>query len=1428
MAKSVRPGAWLGVRGKLVILVMALLVPVAVLDAIGVYIRYERQVQQELEQSHALAEAISAGLVNYAESLWDAELAIGNTFVLEGWEHSPDGMEAVMRGQLTELPTVSAMSFIDAQGITVATTFETGRGTSVSDRDHFLRILAGEEKVVSDLVVGRISTQPTVIVARAVRRNGRLLGVVSASIDVTKLADVLPAPPTGGRRFVLLDRSGQMVYCSDQPGLPMDQRLTGPENPARRSLAGETVLARRFHGEDGTLLMGVSVPIGRLGWAFFSSVPRGAVMADTNRHVARDMVVLVIASSASLLLALYLGRSILRPIEALQRAARAMSAGDLQARISLTGTDELAAAAQTFDSMAARVQLSDEVLKARMTAVARLSQQALGGADISALSDAAAALVALSLGTEAAMVLELLPFSRQVRIRAAVGLPDGAVGQVIRTGYDILAEHALDQSEPQVIPDIQALLGAQTPRLGDERIVTGVAAPIVEGEQPFGVLFACSTYPRHFHPSDLHFLQAVGNVVATAIGRKRTEEEQVFLARTGAVLAASLDAEATLAGVAELATEFLADWCIVDVQAGSRRTLCVRSSRPELAETARTFERFVAASPPSYQAAGDQVSTGESIVRFMITDETLRAAGTDETALELLRSMQIVSSVAFPLVARGRTLGLMSFMRSGSGRGYDSRDAELCEELARRAALAVDHADMYGEATAALAARDRALAEAEAERQRLHSLFEQVPALIQILHGPEHIVTMANRQYRRLRCGRNLIGRPKFEGMPELLGQGFKQLLDEVYATGQPYVGMEVRAMVDRQGTGLLEEGFYSFVYEPIRDAAGQVEGILVHATDVTEQVRARRQVEALAADLRTLARQQAAVAVLGQRLIGGAAMPAVLSEASDLVEKVLGIDSCQIMEVTPDGRHLQLRAGVPWLGYERIAIEPEPGVYTLAGYTLHQRQPVIIEDLRRETRFSIWAKLLELGVVSGLSVVIEGEKEPFGTVTAVTVAHRVFTQDDVNFLMAVAHAISRGMQHLQDQRRLSTQHAITRILADATEAAAAGQQILQAICECLQWDVGLFWYAEDGEELLRCGHAWQAPGIGAEWFLQLNRGYAVGPGQGLIGEAWQKAAPVWVPDVLAEPSFRRAPGAATVGLHGGLWIPVLLGDTALGVIECFSREVRRPDPATISMAATLGSQIGQFLQRQRAEADLRRLNAELEERVATRTSELEAANRELESFAYSVSHDLRAPLRTIDGFSQALVEDCGDAVGAEGTDYIRRIRAACRNMSGLIDDLLRLSRVMRQEIRKEQVNLTLLARSVLADLERDRPDHKVCVTVADGLRAHGDERLLRLVLQNLLANAWKFTSRRAQPEISVGAEEQDGKTVFFVKDNGAGFDMAYADRLFAPFQRLHLSTEFEGTGIGLATVQRVIQRHGGRVWAEGKVDQGATFYFTL
>ena len=242
---------------------------------------------------------------------------------------------------------------------------------------------------------------------------------------------------------------------------------------------------------------------------------------------------------------------------------------------------------------------------------------------------------------------------------------------------------------------------------------------------------------------------------------------------------------------------------------------------------------------------------------------------------------------------------------------------------------------------------------------------------------------------------------------------------------------------------------------------------------------------------------------------------------------------------------------------------------------------------------------------------------------------------------------------------------------------------------------------------------------------------------------------------------------------------------------------------------------------RKQAKEELDKYSEHLEELIRERTSELE-------SFAYSVSHDLRAPLRSIHGFSQALLEDYGGCLDRQGKEYLERLKMSSKRMAELIDALLDLSRITRIEMHREQVDLSALARSIVCELRMTQPERQATIIIQEGLTAEGDLLLLRVMLENLLENAWKFTGRKPETRIEFGITNLDGSQVYSVRDNGAGFDMAYAGKLFSPFQRLHSQTEFSGTGIGLATIQRIVLRHCGKIWAEGEVDKGAVFYFTL
>ncbi len=295
------------------------------------------------------------------------------------------------------------------------------------------------------------------------------------------------------------------------------------------------------------------------------------------------------------------------------------------------------------------------------------------------------------------------------------------------------------------------------------------------------------------------------------------------------------------------------------------------------------------------------------------------------------------------------------------------------------------------------------------------------------------------------------------------------------------------------------------------------------------------------------------------------------------------------------------------------------------------------------------------------------------------------------------------------------------------------------------------------------------------------------------------------------------------------------------GYSDVYEKEYRKKDGTIfpIELRATLikngkNENIGMWAiirditERKKTEAEIQRLNENLEAEVEKRTSDLAIANKELEAFSYSVSHDLRAPLRAMDGFSLAILEDYGDTLEPQGRDYLQRIREASQKMAGLIDAMLTLSKVTQADLHLTDVNLSAMVENIYHDLQIDKKQRKVEFIVQSDIAVVADPVLLRSALENLIGNSLKFTSKQPTARIEVGTINKDGEEVYFVRDDGAGFDMKFASKLFTAFQRMHSSAEFEGTGIGLATVYRIISKHGGRIWAEGKPQQGATFYFTL
>jgi signal transduction histidine kinase len=412
-----------------------------------------------------------------------------------------------------------------------------------------------------------------------------------------------------------------------------------------------------------------------------------------------------------------------------------------------------------------------------------------------------------------------------------------------------------------------------------------------------------------------------------------------------------------------------------------------------------------------------------------------------------------------------------------------------------------------------------------------------------------------------------------------------------------------------------------------------------------------------------------------------------------------------------------------------------------------------------------------------------------------------------------------------QLDRRRRQQDAVARLGQAALRGMDVAKLVDRAVAETADaLDVEFAKLVEpvgDGSMLLlRAGVGWQ-PGIVGHATLS-------SAGGSQAAYAIQAHGPIIVTDLASETRFTSPPLFAQHGIVSGLSVLVGPRDAPIGVLGAHSRERRHYLQEDVNFLQAVANLLAAAITRARMEEELRRHRDDLEGMVQERTLLLEASNKEMEAFSYSVSHDLRAPLRAIDGFSSILVSQYGEALPNEAQEMLAKVQGNAQRMGQLIESLLGLSRLGRKDLTLTRVDLGALATQALATLSAGSPDRRVLSIVQPDLWATADPDLLRVAIDNLVSNAWKFTAKRSRARIEVGRVADANEPTFFVRDNGAGFDMEHAGNLFKPFQRLHSPAEFEGSGVGLATIQRIVARHGGRVWAEGVPGKGATFWFTL
>lgn len=581
-----------------------------------------------------------------------------------------------------------------------------------------------------------------------------------------------------------------------------------------------------------------------------------------------------------------------------------------------------------------------------------------------------------------------------------------------------------------------------------------------------------------------------------------------------------------------------------------------------------------------------------------------------------------------------------------------------------------------------------------------------------------------------------------------------------------------------------------------------------------------------LVAALHARERQQAAVARLGHQALAGLDLQALFDATMRAVADTLGVGHVGLCSL--HGDRFTFDAGLGWrIGIVGSTASP-PEAGSMAHFMLHSKDPIVYH-VATETRFTPAAMLAEHGIQSGMIVIVPGLDGAWGILGAHATMHRDFTPDDTNFLEGVAHVLASAIERKSIEADLEARERQQAAVARLGQQALANPELpdlfaraAQEVAATLAVDVSAILELEPAGHHLRlvAGHGWRDGLVGQ---LQVPAGATSHAGFSLGA-----SEPVLYNDLATERRFTSAPLLESHGCRSGITVAIRARGKPFGLLGAHSRTPRGFTTDDSNFLLAMAHVLGSAVDRRRAEDELRSGRLHLEQTVHERTRQLAASNRELEAFSYSVSHDLRAPLRTIAGYTGLIESRHAGELSGETLQLVQGVRKNADRLGHLIDDLLDLSRVQRLELERGPIDLTALATESLRELAAADPERAVTVQVDEGLTALGDANLLAMLMQNLTANAWKFTRDATPARIHVGRQGTNGDSVFFVRDNGAGFDMAYAGKLFQPFQRLHPSSEFEGTGVGLATVARIVERHGGRVWAEGRVGEGAAIYFTL
>jgi PAS domain S-box-containing protein len=621
----------------------------------------------------------------------------------------------------------------------------------------------------------------------------------------------------------------------------------------------------------------------------------------------------------------------------------------------------------------------------------------------------------------------------------------------------------------------------------------------------------------------------------------------------------------------------------------------------------------------------------------------------------------------------------------------------------------------------------------------------------------------------------------------EALQMEFKSLyLEEWVANGHPDNELQIalqnirgnECWYRRKGGGRFWGSGHTM---PLTDVRGQTRGYLKIVRDETSRRLMQMEIQAHV-------RQQSALARFSQRALAVEDLPALAQDAVTLVSETLGLEMCTWLEFVPQQNAFCPRQAVGW-GAEIATIAPVcTRAESQAGYTLMINAPVVVNDLSTETRFHVPQALRDRGVNSSISVVVPGEPNPCGVMVAHGIGPRDFSEPDVHFMESVANVLSHTIRRKRAESELAETERRFRLAVEAVQ------------------DYAIYTLDEEGRV--------------AAYNLGATRLEGYQPEE-IIGRPLHIFFPP--EDVARGIPERELERARTEGKSQTEGWNVRKDGTRF-ISNWLLTAIRDAD-GNLTGYSKVARDVTEI---RRAKEQMETWHEALTKRVAERTQELQASNEELEAFSYSVSHDLRAPLRHINSYIEMLEEELGTDISSTAKSHLRLVAQSAMQMARLVDDLLKFSRMGREEMRRVPVRLGVLVQEAQQHFQTELAERNVEWVISDCPEVMGDPASLRQVFINLLSNALKYTRSRPRPRIEIGCEETPTEIICYVRDNGVGFDMQYAEKLFGVFERLHSSNQFEGTGIGLAIVRRIIQRHGGRTWAEAEVDRGATFYLSL